>query len=84
MGVVACHDRPADAAAELGTELGALTRIVAAAEHLAEASGHGLAVEPLSEEPWPLPELERDSPALTALRQQWPQSLTALNLALAC
>lgn len=84
VGVVACHHRPADAAAELGTELGALTRIVAAAEHLAEASGHGLAEEPLSEEPWPLPELERDSPALTALRQQLPRSLAALNLALAC
>jgi HD-like signal output (HDOD) protein len=84
VGVVACHHRPADAAAELGTELGALTRIVAAAEHLAEASGHGLAVEPLSEEPWPLPELERDSPALTALCQQWPRSLATLNLALAC
>lgn len=83
-GVVACHHRPADAALELGPELGALTRIVAAAEHLAESSGHGLAVEPLSGEPWPLPELEPDSAALTALRQQWPQSLAALNLALAC
>ena len=83
-GVVAFHHRPADAAGELGPELGVLTRIVAAAEHLAESSGHGLAVEPLSEEPWPLPELEPDSAALTTLRQQWPQSLAALNLALAC
>lgn len=78
--VVACHHRPADA----GPALESLTRIVAAADHLADEAGHGLAWEDLADEPWPLPELDPDSPALQALRRQVPQSLAALNLALAC
>ncbi len=77
--VVASHHRPADA----GPEHEPLTRIVAAAEQWADASGHGLALEPLSDAPWPLPDVDPDSPALQALRQQWPQSLAALKLALA-
>jgi HD-like signal output (HDOD) protein len=77
--VVAFHHEPAGA----GAEHERLTRIVAAAEHLADASGHGLALDELSDEPWPLPELVPDGPAVTELRQRWPQSLAALNLALA-